>query len=89
MVSAMMPQPLLNVHGIYFAFTVYMSRATIPTCRLGGLIAFTVAVLVQRDCFPDGPRKKVVFAFIYSQISTQALVIISEVLVAIVSSGDH
>ena len=56
------------------------------TYRLGGLIAFALAVLVQRDCFPDGPRKMVVFAFIYSQIATQALVIFSEVLVASVSS---
>ena len=50
------------------------------------MIAFALAVLVQRDCFPDGPRKEVVFAFIYSQIVTQTLVVISEILVAFVSS---
>ena len=55
-------------------------------CRLGGLIAFSLIVLVGRDCFPDGPREKVVLAFIYSQIATQALVIISEILITFVSS---
>ena len=54
--------------------------------RLLGLIAFTLIVLVGRDCFPDGPREEVVFTFIFSQIATQVLVIISEVLVAFVSS---
>ena len=43
-------------------------------------------VLVGRDCFPEGPLKKIVFAFIYSQIGSQALVIISEGLVGFVSS---
>ena len=43
-------------------------------------------VLVGRDCFPEGPRKKIVFAFIYSQIGSQVLVIISEGLVGFVSS---
>ena len=43
-------------------------------------------VLVGRDCFPEGPQKKIVFAFIYSQIGSQALVIISEGLVGFISS---
>ena len=55
-------------------------------CRLGGLIAFTLVVLVGRDCFPEGPRKKLVFAFIFSQIAVQVLVIISEGFVGFVSS---
>ena len=55
-------------------------------CRLGGLIAFTMVVLVGRDCFPEGPRKKLVFAFIFSQIAVQVLVIISEGFVGFVSS---
>ena len=55
-------------------------------CRLGGLIAFTLVVLVGRDCFPEGPRKKIVFAFIFSQIALQALVLISEGFVGFISS---
>ena len=55
-------------------------------CRLGGLIAFTIVVLVGRDCFPEGPREKLVFAFIFSQIALQALVIVSEGLVGLISS---
>ena len=55
-------------------------------CRLGGLIAFTLVVLVGRDCFPEGPRKKLVFAFIFSQIALQVLVLISEGFVGFISS---
>ena len=55
-------------------------------CRLGGLITFTILVLVRRDCFPEGPRQKLVFAFIFSQIALQALVIIAEGLVGLISS---
>ena len=55
-------------------------------CRLGGLITFTIVVLVRRDCFPEGARQKLVFAFIFSQIAIQALVIISEGLVGLISS---
>lgn len=55
-------------------------------CRLGGLVAFAVLVLVRRDCFPEGPRKNIVFSFVYSQIALQALVIISEGLIGLVSS---
>ena len=43
-------------------------------------------VLVRRECFPEGPRKKLAFAFIFSQIAIQALVIISEGLVGLISS---
>ena len=35
------------------------------------------SILVGQDCFPDGPTEEVVFTFIFSQIATQALVIIS------------
>lgn len=55
-------------------------------CRLGGLITFALVVLVGRDCFPKGPREKLVFAFIYSQIAIQALVIISEGIICFISS---
>ena len=50
------------------------------------MIAFAIIVLVGRNCFPDGPREKVVFAFIYSQIAIQVLVIISEALICFNSS---
>ena len=43
-------------------------------------------VLVGRDCFPEGPRKNLVFTFIFSQIGLQALVIVSEGLVGLISS---
>jgi len=52
---------------------------------LGGLIAFAFIVLVGRDCFPEGPRKKIVFAFIFSQIALQALIIISEGSIGFIS----
>ena len=55
-------------------------------CRLGGLIAFAIVVLVGRDCFPEGPRKILVFVFIFSQIALQVLVIISEGFVGFISS---
>ena len=61
-------------------------NAYIGYCRLAGLIAFALIVLVGRNCFPDGRREDLVFTFIYSQIATQVLVLISEALVAIVSS---
>ena len=54
--------------------------------RFVGLIAFTLVVLVGRDCFPEDPQKKVVFTFIFSQIALQLLVIISEGLVGFMSS---
>ena len=50
------------------------------------MIAFALILLVGQDCFPDGTREEVVFTFIFSQIATHVLVIISEVLVAFVSS---
>ena len=43
-------------------------------------------VLVGRDCFPEDSQKKVVFTFIFSQIALQLLVLISEGLVAFISS---
>jgi len=55
-------------------------------CRLGGLIAFTGIVLDGRDCFPDGTRKDMVHTFIYGQIFIQACVLVSEVLIAFISS---
>ena len=55
-------------------------------CRLGGLIAFAIIVLGGRDCFPEGTRNTLVYVFIFSQIGIQALTIVSEALVAFISS---
>jgi len=55
-------------------------------CRLGGLIAFTIIVLVVRDCFSEEAVKKIVFTFVFSQIGIQACVLVSETLIGFISS---
>ena len=62
---------------------------TVFAYRLGGLIAVTLVVLVGRDCFPESGRKAIVFTFIFSQLSIQICVLISEALIVIVSSRGH
>ncbi|XP_065890027.1 diacylglycerol lipase-beta-like isoform X3 [Dysidea avara] len=53
---------------------------------IGGLIAFTIVVLVGGDCFPEDSAKQIVYTFICSQIFIQICVVVSEALIGFVSS---
>jgi len=55
------------------------------TDRIGGLIAFTIIVLVRRDCFSEDSVRMIVFIFIFSQIGIQTCVLISEALIGFFS----